>query len=301
MYGPFDASTPPISMHVAFLGLGAMGARMVPHLLDAGHDVTVWNRSPGPADALRDLGAVVAETPREAAHRADLVVVMVTDDAASRAVWTGPVGALAGLSPAAVAVESSTLTPGWVGELAGLVTERGARFLDAPVSGSRPQAQAGSLVYLVGGDDDAVETARPAFEAMGSAVHHVGPVGQGALVKLAVNAFMGVQVTAAAELLAALGASGVAPETAAAVIGATPVAGPVAATVLRLMAAGQHDPLFPVDLIEKDLGYALGMAADAGTQAPTVAAARATFERAQADGLGGQNMTAVARLSDGPE
>jgi len=283
-------------MTIAFLGLGAMGARMAAHLLDAGHDVTVWNRSPGPADDLRQLGADVAETPREAAHRADLVIAMVTDDEASRAVWTGPVGALAGLSPAAVAVESSTLTPGWVRELAGLVEERGARFLDAPVSGSRPQAEAATLVYLVGGDAEALDVARPAFEAMGKAVHHVGETGSGALVKLAVNALMGVGVAAAAELLAALRQSGVDEATAAEVIGATPAAAPVVATAMKLMASHTHDPLFPVDLLDKDLRYALHVAAEAETGAPMVSAARAQFERAAAAGLGEKNMTAVALL-----
>lgn len=283
-------------MHIAFLGLGAMGARMAAHLLDADHALTVWNRSPGPAEPFRERGAAVADTPRAAAEAADLVVAMVTDDAASRAVWTGPDGALAGLSNTAVAVESSTLTAGWVRELATMVAERGARFLDAPVSGSRPQADAASLVYLVGGEPDALAVARPAFDAMGGAVHHVGPVGQGAQVKLAVNALMGVQVAAAAELLAALAASGVDRATAAEVIGATPVAGPVVATAMRLMAAGQDAPLFPVDLLEKDLRYALGMATEAGTDAPAVGTARATFARAQAAGLGDRNMTAVARL-----
>ena len=283
---------------MAFLGLGAMGARMAAHLLDADHALTVWNRSPGPADALRQRGAAVAGTPRAAADGADLVIAMVTDDDASRAVWTGPDGALSGLADGAVAVESSTLTPGWVRQLAGLATDRGARFLDAPVSGSRPQAEAASLVYLVGGEAEALDVARPASEAMGGAVHHGGTTGQGALVKLAVNALMGVQVAAAAELLAALRQSGVDEATAAEVIGATPVAGPVVATAMRLMAGGQHDPLFPIDLLEKDLGYAAGVAAAAGTDAPATETARATFQRAQADGLGGQNMTAVARLYD---
>ena len=285
-------------MHIAFLGLGAMGARMAAHLLDADHTLTVWNRSPDPADPFRDRGATVADTPRAAAQSADLVVAMVTDDDASRAVWSGEDGALAGLEEGAVAVESSTLTPGWVREWADLVTEAGARPLDAPVSGSRPQADAATLVYLVGGDADALDTARPVFDLMGQAVHHVGPVGSGALVKLAVNALMGVGVAAAAELLAALQASGVDPSTAAEVIGATPAAAPVVATAMRLMAEGQHDPLFPVTLLDKDLGYALGMARDAGTDAPLVKAARTVTQQAKSAGLGEQNMTAVARLYD---
>ena len=292
--------SPPTRMQIAFLGLGAMGARMAAHLLDVDPALTVWNRTASRADGLRQRGAAVAETPRAAAEGADLVIAMVTDDDASRDVWTGPDGALAGLADGAVAVEASTLTPGWVREWAGLVHERGGRPLDAPVSGSRPQAEAATLVVLVGGAADALDVARPAFEAYAKDVRHVGGVGTGALVKLAVNALMGVGVAAAAELLAALRLSGVDEATAAEVIGATPAAAPVVATAMRLMAEGRHDPLFPVDLLDKDLRYALHVAAEAETGAPLVAAARAQFERAQAAGLGGQNMTAVARLYESP-
>lgn len=283
-------------MQIAFLGLGAMGARMADHLA-ADHDLTVWNRSSGPADAFRGRAAVAA-TPREAAEAADLVIAMVTDDAASRSVWTGPDGALAGLKRGAVAAEMSTVSPGWVREWAGLVSEAGGRPLDAPVSGSRPQAEGATLVVLVGGEADALEAARPAFDAMGKSVQHVGGTGTGALVKLAVNALMGVGVAAAAELLAALRRSGIHEATAAEVIGATPAAAPVVATALRLMAAGQHAPLFPVDLLDKDLRYALHVAAEADSPAPLVSAARAQFEAAGEAGLGDQNMTAVATLYD---
>jgi 3-hydroxyisobutyrate dehydrogenase-like beta-hydroxyacid dehydrogenase len=284
-------------MQIAFLGLGAMGARMAARLLDAGHALTVWNRSDGPVGAFRDRAAVAA-TPREAAAGADLVIAMVTDDGASRAVWTGPDGALAGLAEGAVAAEMSTLTPGWVREWAGLVAEAGGRPLDAPVSGSRPQAEGATLVVLVGGEGDALEAARPAFEAIGKSVQHVGGTGTGALVKLAVNALMGVGVAAAAELLAALRRSGIDETTAAEVIGATPAAAPVVATAMRLMADRAHDPLFPVELLDKDLRYALHVAAEAGSPAPLVAAARAQFEAAREAGLGGKNMTAVATLYD---
>ena len=283
-------------MQITFLGLGAMGARMAAHLA-ADHDLTVWNRSDGPADAFRDRAAVAA-TPREAAEGADLVIAMVTDDAASRAVWTGPDGALAGLKQSAVAAEMSTVSPSWVREWAALVAEAGGRPLDAPVSGSRPQAEGATLVVLVGGEADAVETARLAFEAMGKSVQHVGGTGTGALVKLAVNALMGVGVAAAAELLAVLRRSGIDEATAAEVIGATPAAAPVVATAMRLMADQKHDPLFPVDLLDKDLRYALHVAAEAESPAPLVSAARAQFEAAAEAGLGGQNMTAVATLYD---
>ncbi|MEM7786339.1 MAG: NAD(P)-dependent oxidoreductase [Bacteroidota bacterium] len=198
-------------MTVSILGLGAMGARMAARLLAAGHAVNVWNRTPERAAPLVDAGARLGASPRDAASGAEVVISMVTDDAAARAVWTGPEGAVFGLGPGAVAVESSTLTPAAVAELAEAVTEAGAVFLDAPVAGSRPQAEAGALVYLVGGDAQAVERVRPLFDVLGGAVHHVGPTGQGAAVKLAVNALFATQVAAVAELLAMLQASGVDP------------------------------------------------------------------------------------------
>ena len=282
-------------MTVSILGLGAMGTRMAGHLADAGHAVTVWNRSPGPADAFRDRAAVAA-TPREAAAASEVVLSMVTDDAASRAVWTGPDGALAGLAEGAVAVESSTLTPGWVTDLADRVRQRGAAFLDAPVLGSRPQADAGVLIFLVGGEAPAVERVRPLLEVMGGAVHHVGPTGQGAAVKLAANALFAVQVAAVGEWFHALRAAGLDADRVVEVLSAVPVTSPAAAGALAAIAAGRFDPLFPIDLVEKDLGYGVALAEAGGVEAPATDRARETFARAQAAGLGGLNITAVAQL-----
>ena len=226
-------------MNVSLLGLGAMGARMAVHLLDAGHTLTVWNRSPGPADALRQRGARVATTPAEAAQSAEVVLSMVTDDDASRAVWIGPDGALAGLAQGAVAVESSTLTPGRVRKLAQAVGERGASFLDAPVMGSRPQAEAGTLIFLVGGDGASVERVRPLLEAMGGAVHHVGPTGQGAALKLAVNGLYAIQVAAVGEWFHTLRAAGVEADRVVDVLSVVPVTSPAAAGALAAIAAGR--------------------------------------------------------------
>ena len=283
-------------MTISLLGLGAMGARMAGRLLDAGHTLTVWNRTPERAAPLAERGATVADTPRDAARGADLVIAMVTDDGASRAVWTGPDGALAALAPDAVAIESSTLTVGWVRELADAVAARGARFLDAPVAGSRPQAEGGHLIYLVGGEAGALDRARPVLDAMGGAVHHVGPAGHGAALKLAVNALFAVQVAAVAEWVAALGAAGVDEGRAAEVLAAVPVTSPAAQGALRAIHARAFAPLFPIDLVAKDLGYGAALAREAGVAAPTTEAVRDVFERARAEGHGGDNITGVARL-----
>src|SRR5271163_3110302 len=137
---------------VALLGLGTMGAGMAANWLAKGFDLTVWNRTRARTHALADKGARVATTPREAAEGADCVFAMVADDTASRAVWLGDDGALAGAKTGAVVVESSTLTPDWVRELAGRARAKGCAFLDAPVGGSRQAAASGELRLFVGGD-----------------------------------------------------------------------------------------------------------------------------------------------------
>jgi 3-hydroxyisobutyrate dehydrogenase len=135
---------------ITVLGLGAMGSRMAGNLLKAGHSITVWNRTPAAAAVLVSAGAKQAATPKEAVAGSDFVIAMVRDDEVSRELWLSPeTGALAGMVESAVAIESSTLTPNWVRGLGAAVEKRGYAFLEAPVAGSRPQAEAGQLVYLV--------------------------------------------------------------------------------------------------------------------------------------------------------
>jgi 6-phosphogluconate dehydrogenase (decarboxylating) len=151
-----------------------MGSRMAANLLKAGHAVTVRNRSP--AKTLVTAGAQLAASPKAAAQGADFVIAMVRDDDASRDLWLSPeTGAFAGLSQGAVAIESSTLTANWARTLGEEAKQRGLTFLEAPVAGSRPQAEAAQLVYFVGGDAAAAARAEPILKAMGSAIHHVGP------------------------------------------------------------------------------------------------------------------------------
>ncbi|MEM6326444.1 MAG: NAD(P)-dependent oxidoreductase [Bacteroidota bacterium] len=281
-------------MTVAFLGLGAMGRRMAAHVLAAGHDLTVWNRTPARADALTEAGATRADTPREAASGAEIVVACVRDDIASREVWLGPDGALAGLADEAIAVEASTLTPGWVREWAEAVGA--ARCLDAPVVGSRPQAEAQALVSLVGGRTEAVQRARPVLETWSGAVRHAGEIGAGATLKLAVNALFAIQAAAFAETLGALTASGVDLQTAADFLGRLPITSPAAARLVGLMAAGTFAPNFPVGLVEKDLGYAVAHAEAVGASVPVAAGAREAFARAVAEGYHDDDIAGVAQV-----
>jgi 3-hydroxyisobutyrate dehydrogenase-like beta-hydroxyacid dehydrogenase len=286
-----------MSMNVSVLGLGAMGARMAARWLDAGHRVRVYNRSPERAGPLRTRGAEVAASPRAAADGADVVVSMVRDDAASESVWLDPdAGALAGLKPGAVAIESSTLTPVWVRRLAERVTSAGAEFVDAPVVGSRPQAEAGQLIYLLGSTPEALDRVRSLLDVTGGAIHHVGAVGSGAVMKLCVNVLFGIQTAALSEMLGLVSRSGIDLDAAVELLGALPITSPAMKGMGGLIARREFVPQFPIDLVEKDFGYAEAAASTVGATVPLTGCAREVYARARQAGFGGDNISGVAQL-----
>lgn len=278
---------------VAFLGLGAMGGRMAARLAAAGHEMTVWNRTPAAAAPHLAAGARAAGSPRAAAEGAEVVLSMLRDDAASTAVWDDPgEGAAAGLAPGAVAVEASTLTPGRVGRLAARVAATGAGFLAVPVLGSLPQAEAGTLVHLAGGDAALVGRMRPVLAATGASLRHVGGPEDAALAKLLVNGLFAVQAAALAETLGRARRGGIGTAALRDVLEGLPVLSPAAAGLLGLMAASRDAPLFPVDLVAKDLGYLL----DGGGNLPVATATAAVFADTIRAGHGAANISAVHRL-----
>lgn len=279
---------------VTILGLGAMGSRIARRLIDAGHQVTVWNRTTAAAAPLAALGATMADTPAAATVSADFIIAMLRDDAASRQVWlAADTGAVHGLKAGAVAIESSTITPAWARTWAQHVGATGADTLDAPVLGSRPQAEAGQLIHLVGGNAGVLARAEPILAAIGVARHHIGPAGTGAALKLLANALFAIQVAGVAELLGRMPGLGLDAAAAVAALGATPVLSPAAKGAAALMLADRHEPLFPLDLVAKDLGYALAGSEDA---MPITEATAGVVRRAVAAGLAEANLTSLARL-----
>lgn len=282
-----------MTLKIAFLGLGAMGSRMAANLIKAGFDVAVWNRTAARADPLVDLGAKRASSPLAAAEQADVIISMVRDDEASFEVWLNEeTGALPAMQAGSVAIECSTLTIDHVRSLADAAKARGVQFLDAPLAGSRPQAEAAQLIFLVGGTPETLSTARPVLDAMGSTVHHAGAVGAGAAVKLAVNALLGIQAAAMAELIGMFGRNGVTPESAVEILGAVPVTSPAAKATAGMMLSGAFPPMFPVDLVEKDFGYIEA----AGDRMPISQATRQVMRDAMAGGYGDDNFTGILRL-----
>lgn len=280
-------------MKVAVLGLGIMGSGMARQLLAAGFEVAVWNRSADKAQPLADEGARIAASPADAGNGAAIVIAMLADDAVSRAVWTGEDGALAAMHEGAIALDSSTLTGGWVTELAALAEARGVRFLEAPVTGSRDQAAQGALRFLVGGAADVLEAARPVLDAMGSATVHLGPVGSGATVKLANNFLCGVQAASLAEALALFEKRGLNVEQAVSVLTEGAPASPLLKAVSRRMLDRAYDPHFFVPLMAKDLSYAGQALAEAGIPSTIAEAARKRFLDAAAAGHGEQDIASI--------
>jgi 3-hydroxyisobutyrate dehydrogenase len=284
---------------IAFLGLGVMGTGMATRLLSAGFPVTVWNRNAARAEPLREKGAAIASSPREAAAGADVVIAMVADDSASRGVWTGQDGALAGLRDGGVAIECSTLSPAWVTELAGLADARGASFLDAPVTGSKPQAASGEVLFLVGGDPAALASVRDVLRPMSRDVVHMGAVGSGARMKLVNNFMSAVQAVALGEALAFSHECGLDPVGAMHVLANGAPGSPLVKTVGARMLARDYGVNFFLRLMRKDISYASEEARRHGVELRTAAAALARFDEAIAAGWADADFAAVAEAIAG--
>jgi 3-hydroxyisobutyrate dehydrogenase len=283
-----------LMQRVAILGLGIMGGGMAANWLAKGFEVSVWNRTAAKAQALAGKGAKLAATPRDAAQGADFIFAMVSDDDASRSVWLGPDGALAGAKSGAIGVESSTLTPDWIRELGGQAHAKGCGFLDAPVGGSRPAADSGELRFFVGGDPQTYEAARPALAAVGSRMDLLGPLGAGATWKLINNQLAAGQIAALAEALEVAKKAGFKNETISDLILGGAPASPIVKLKLPRMLAQDFEPAdFALNLMLKDARYAAALAQSLGAPAGMIEGAVKAFARADAKGLGAKDIAAV--------
>ena len=268
---------------------------MANRLLSMGYPVSVYNRSRQRAERLADAGAFVANTPREAAARSEVVIAMVADDAASRNVWFGDDGALAGAAPGSMLLESSTLSVGWVKELSAAATQKGCELLDAPVTGTKPHAATGELFFMVGGSAAGFAGAREVLSVLGREVLHLGPTGSGSLIKLINNFVCGVEAAAFAEALALVTAGNLDREKCIAVLGNSALASPLIKRMLISMGANDYAPNFPLKLMTKDIGYAIKEAENCGVPLLTAAPALEVFKRALGKGLGEQDFSAVVK------
>ena len=278
---------------VALLGLGTMGGGMAANLLKAGIPLSVWNRTASKAEPFEKDGARAAGTPADAVKGAQVIVAMLSDDAASRAAWLGADGALAAAESGAILVESSTVSPAWIAELGVAVRARGLELLDAPVTGSRTQAASGELVFLVGGSEAALATATPALKAMSKDIIHLGPEGSGAKLKLVNNFLCGVQIASLAEAIVWLERSGLDRDKALTMLKNGNPGSPLLAALSARMTSKDYTVNFLLKLMTKDLQYAHAAAGEAGVDLTTASNAVELFEQAIQSGYAEMDMSAV--------
>jgi 3-hydroxyisobutyrate dehydrogenase len=291
-------------MRIAFLGLGKMGSGMAARLLTAGHSLTVFNRTRLRSGPLAKLGARVADTPREAAQQADVIIGMTADDESSRVMWLGDHGALAaGNSPDALAIECSTLSHDWVIELAQRVRERGFRYVDAPVTGLPDAAASGTLTLLVGADVPDLDAARPIFASLATRVLHFGGVGQGTVYKLMINLMGAVQIGSAAEGLLLAERAGLDLRLVADAIGSGQAASPQVVRNVRRFVTGDHtgNVNFTPALRLKDIDYALRLAGKSGVDCAFGKVAAEVYRKLCSLGFGSDNESRVIDALRGRE
>ncbi len=281
---------------VAVIGAGRMGGAMVGTLRSAGHDVTVYNRSRDKVDAVAAAtGASVAATPAEAAASSRVVLSSLADDAAVIATHTGPDGTVSGLTSESVLVETSTIDPHTLSVLDPAVSATGATLLDGPVSGSVALVQQSKLTFMVGGDAAALEAVRPVLEALSAKIFHVGELGAGATIKLAVNAIVHSTNVALAEALVLAEEAGVNRATAYEVFAGSAAASPFLAYKQAAFVDPENAPVaFSLDLVKKDVDLILGLAESVGVPMTQFEGGRAVTEQAIEAGYGNKDMSAVA-------
>ena len=291
---------------IGFIGVGTMGRPMAINLLRAGHAVTVYDIAPVAARALAEHGARVATSAREAAAAGEVVITMLPASKHVLAAMEGPDGALAGLRPGAILVEMSTIDPGTSQRVAEMVAARGARMLDAPVSGGDKGAIAGTLAIMVGGDAATLDEVRDLLGALGTNIFHCGPLGMGETVKLCNNLITGITMAAIAESFTLGMKAGVDPSILYDVI--TRSSGntwtlqyrvPVAGLIESSPANDDFAPGFMTDLMHKDLGLALSAGEELRVPLAMTALARQLYAMTQARGYGRKDFSAVMKMLGG--
>ena len=262
---------------IGLIGLGLMGRPMGLNLLKAGHTLAVWNRTASRAESLVAAGAKLAESPREVASSSDVLLTIVSDPPALEEVLWSKDGVLSGLRRGSIYIDSSTVSPALARKVSAACAERGARFLDAPVTGGTWGAEKGELVFMVGGEAETLKAVEPILGALSKRWFHLGPNGAGQIIKLAMNLILALQVDALAEALALVTGAGIQGEKLVEVMQSSMARAPILDIKAPLLLKGEYPPSFPLRLMHKDLGLALDLANQIGVPLPATAAARETY------------------------
>jgi 3-hydroxyisobutyrate dehydrogenase-like beta-hydroxyacid dehydrogenase len=285
-------------MRIGFIGLGIMGSRMAANLAAKGHQLSVWNRTRARARAFEEKGVGWAATPRALAENMEAVCTCVADPRALAAVSGGPDGFLGAISPGTLVIDFSTVGPAATGALDAECRARGASFLEAPVTGSKSAAEAGTLLLMCGGPADTFARAAPILEAVSAKAIRVGEVGQGAHMKLVGNLIIAHMVEALSEGCALATRAGIPIEKVLEVVQSSGYASPYWDFKGKALAARDFSTHFSVDLMHKDLTLVLAAADALGVPLPGTAAIREVYQMARARGLGQADIIATATVID---
>jgi 3-hydroxyisobutyrate dehydrogenase len=279
-------------MRVAFLGLGIMGRPMAANLAKAGHEVTVWNRTPGKEVE----GARAVSSPAEAARGAEVVWMCVSDTQAVESVLFGPQGVEESLTAGMTVVDSSTISPSATRRFAERVGAKGAHYVDAPVTGSKVGAEGGTLLFIVGGDESAIESLKPLFAAMGKKIFRMGETGKGQAAKLAMNLQIALIYEGFAEGLTLAAKLGVDIEALMPLVNASMVHSGVVEYKAPFVLKRDFSANFPLRLMHKDVRLALSAAKEARIKLPALETVEEVYEMATEDGHGDLDYAATLTL-----
>ncbi|MGI8650563.1 MAG: 2-hydroxy-3-oxopropionate reductase [Rubrobacter sp.] len=283
---------------VGFIGLGIMGGPMAKNLMEAGYELTVYNRSPEKAEALANEsdGATAAKSPKEVAESSDIIITMLPDSPDVEKVLEGEDGVLEVIRSGALLVDMSTISPVVTGRLAERVKEAGASMLDAPVSGGDVGAIDGTLSIMVGGEKKDFERARPLLEVIGKTVTHVGPTGAGQVVKAANQVVVALTIEAVSEALVLASKGGVAPEVVLDVLGGGLAGNKVMEVKREKFLSHTFEPGFRAELHHKDLGIALAAGREYGVALPVTALVDQMLLSMRQKGWGAEDHSALLRV-----
>src|ERR671935_1595553 len=279
---------------VAFLGMGIMGSRMAANVARGGFELAAWNRTRERAEHVAEAtGARLAETPADAAEGADAVITMVVDSPEVEAVLFGENGAAGALNQGALVIDMSTIAPKAVEAIAERLAPNGIGFIDAPVSGSSPKAEDGTLTIMVGAPTDDYERALPLLESMGELIVHCGPRGHGQMVKLLNNTLAATNAAVLAEAIAVARKADLDLDALVRVVAASSGNSTMLQLKARPMIDHHFDPLFKLDHMLKDVRHTLNAGHDLGAKMPVAEAAKSLYEAASAAGKGDEDFAAV--------
>jgi 2-hydroxy-3-oxopropionate reductase len=281
---------------VGFVGLGIMGKPMATNLMDAGYKLTVHNRSPEKANELGEAGASVANSPKEVAENADIIITMLPGPPEVREIVASEDGLVHNIREGSLIVDMSTSSPILARELAWSAIERGVGMLDAPVSGGDVGAIEGTLSIMVGGEQADFHRAKPLFEAMGKTITHVGPVGAGQVTKAANQVVVALTIEAVCEALVLGSAGGVAPEKILEVLSGGLAGNKVMEVKREKFLSHRFDPGFRSELHHKDLGIALAAGREYGVVLPVTAIVDQMLLAMRKKGWGGEDHSALLRV-----